>query len=661
MAQDPKASASAVKDYSIPEKAVINIVSFAQATLSKQAKFSEYRDKMEAIDIAYARHKTAADLEEEANGVDPYAGVPCGNVFKKDNVTPPIVVSQVDSHVAYLADVFLSGTPLFPVVSRPDKRQVAEQLETLMDDHSILGGHPRQLLKMIKDAVKYNLSAIEVSWEPLDKYQINPSFSQIGGTGSKVESSTIFYNSLKSIDMYNLVWDFSVNPGDVAKDGDYAGYVELMTKTSLKRLMLKHESQDISVSSNHNDIHNRALNSYTQWSNNSQIHYNEPPCISDFISSNRKQRGMDWGAYLGIQADKSSSNSKGLYDGSVFEVFTLYARIMPSEFKIKAPKPNTPQIWKFVIVNNSVLIAATKVTTAYDYLPILLGQPLEDGLSYQTKSTGESAIPFQEAAETLYNIRFAASRRSVSDRALYDPAAIKPKDVNSSAAAPKIPVVRSALDKRPLGDMYQQIPFDMRGTESTIGDAAIMEQFSEKLSGLNGPQQGQFQQGNKSVKEWTDTIAGSNNRLRLPAMTLEHQVFVPLKHILALNIFQFATDQSIVSQRSGNVVDVEIDVIRKEVLSFKLSDGYTPKAKLASTDMLNAGMNMIMNSPILQQAYGQNLPGMFAHLMQLGGVDGFDLYAPEQSQQAPAQALDDNTIVESDVNPETGEPNGQPI
>lgn len=44
---------------------------------------------------------------------------------------------------------------------------------------------------------------------------------------------------------------------------------------------------------------------------------------------------------------------------------------------------------------------------------------------------------------------------------------------------------------------------------------------------------------------------------------------------------------------------------------------------------------MLMNSPILQQAYGTMLPAMFAHMMQLGGVKGLEEYSPELQNQEP--------------------------
>ncbi len=64
-----------------------------------------------------------------------------------------------------------------------------------------------------------------------------------------------------------------------------------------------------------------------------------------------------------------------------------------------------------------------------------------------------------------------------------------------------------------------------------------------------------------------------------------------------------------------------------------MGDGYTPKSKLASTEAIAGGLQLISTSPVLQAAYGPSLPGMFAHLMSLQGVKGLEEYDPINQQQ----------------------------
>ena len=153
-------------------------------------------------------------------------------------------------------------------------------------------------------------------------------------------------------------------------------------------------------------------------------------------------------------------------------------------------------------------------------------------------------------------------------------------------------------------------------------------------------------------------MSGADARLRLPALTLEAQVFAPLKEILKLNIFQYGSDTHTVSQRSGKEFFVKIEKLRDLVLSFRVADGYTPKSKLASTDSLIQLMQMIGQSQALQQSFGPMLPGMFSHLAQLLGVRGLEEYTPsqEQAMQNQQQMLAMQAQAKNGIDPRTGAP-----
>ena len=48
----------------------------------------------------------------------------------------------------------------------------------------------------------------------------------------------------------------------------------------------------------------------------------------------------------------------------------------------------------------------------------------------------------------------------MSDRALYNPTVINPRDVNAPVPAPKIPVNVNSLNTGPISNHYFPIPFD---------------------------------------------------------------------------------------------------------------------------------------------------------------------------------------------------------
>ena len=637
--------AEAKKSVIVPkEKSQASIVAYANQVLTEHKKFNDYFNKMEAIDVAYARFQANINKETgvvSGQGVD--AATVAVGVVDLPSTVPPVVVSQVDSMVAYLAEVFLSGVPLFPVVSSPENKEFAEQLETIIDDHATLGGYARQLLMFLRDGVKYNICALEADWTSISQYSLLTDL--LTSTQQKLGKDVRKYTKLKRLDMYNTIWDHNISPGDVSSDGDYAGYIEILSRTKLKRFLNR-----LSIEGKAFNVKEATDSTGALASPESLANYRVHPTVSNYVNARRPTDGMNWYSYLtGLVDDKNNNIKTGNY-----EVFTLYARIMPADFSLFGPESRTPQIWKFVIVNNAVLVQAERIISAYDYLPILFGQPLEDGLGYQTQSIAESNIPFQSAATTLFNIRFNAARRAVSDRALYDADLISSADINAPVPAAKIPVRSNALDNKKIGDAYHQIPFDPRGTEAAFQDGMNIVAFGKELSGLNSPMQGQFQKGNKSVKEWNDTMGGSDSRLRLPALTLEFQVFMPLKEILKLNIYQYGENADVISQKDGSTKSVDIEKLKTKVLAFKVADGYTPKSKLAGTESIMQLMQILGQSQVLQQRLGSMLPGMFVHLAQLMGVRGLNEYAPPPEQQE--QNLRQQQMLQQGIDPATGQP-----
>ena len=87
-----------------------------------------------------------------------------------------------------------------------------------------------------------------------------------------------------------------------------------------------------------------------------------------------------------------------------------------------------------------------------------------------------------------------------------------------------------------------------------LQDATIITEFAKDLAGLNNAQRGQFQKGNKSVQEWEDVMARADGRTRLPIISLEFQIFVPLKQVLLINLWQYGEDAVVVSQKTGEVM-----------------------------------------------------------------------------------------------------------
>lgn len=587
---------------------------------------NQFRSKMDMVDEAYARFRTA-QAQNDQSGVDTYGKVHCnaGDI----QITNPVVISQVESMVAYWAEVFLSGYPIFPVVSSVERRKEAESLEGMVQDHLILSESIPELQLMLQDAAKYNVWGLEVDWAPVKTYEPYLDLADFTGqasTGSKEKVTKI--NFIRRMNLRNTHWDTRVPTHKVDSEGEYVGYTKVLTRMGLKDL-LNFLTNDGSLS--YVAAVNQAMQSTFAYDD-----YREDPVISNWPDTARRRTQTDWDAFggwvpkdVGSEAiSKVPNNNSGTY-----LLHTFYLRLVPSDFGLNVPNKNSVQVWKIRMVNRDTIISCEPYVGSMGRFGIFLGPAIEDGMDLQTQSYAEMAQPIQDATTRLFNIRFQAAKRAISDRGLYNPDLIRPSDINSPIPSAKIPVKANQLTENMFQNAYQPIPFNYQGTEGVLQDAMLIQEMQKDLSGMNNATRGQFQKGNKTMQEFNTIMGNAENRMRLPALVLEYRGFTKVKEQLKLNILQFAENTTVISPRNGRPLDIDVAELQKTLLQFELADGYTPKSKMANTDFMVTIVQLIMNSPQLQQAFGMQLPSMIAHLAQLGGVRGMDQYAQAATEQ----------------------------
>lgn len=581
-----------------------------------------WRDKIRVIDRAYACYTATKDqvaADEKASQIIDDSGI---------HFTTPVVLSQVDSIVAFLTELYLSGYPLFPVVSPPEDSEFGEQLEAIIDDHAVRGRWPRQFNMMFRDGAKYNVCGIELEWAPIGALSVNKNNTQVGSPAQPTLDVEQI-NRVQNLDMYNAFWDQLVDIPDVVEFGDYVGYNDLWTRGRIKQYisnLTKAGETTMNV--------RQALES-TQGSTRNEVprqHYFERPLISNFDLIEDINLNTNWLAWATMQDQKEDR-----IDYSNKYLFTkTYARIVPSDHGLEVPEPNVPQIWKFVSVNNSHIIHMKKVISAFDMFPIMMGQYTEDGFRQQTKSVAEQQLAIQDATSELVNIRLNSARRSISDRAIYNPTLIDPQDVNSRTPAPKIPIKQNLKGVK-LEDAYRSIEFNDSGTARAFDDIGPMLQLSEFMGGLNSARQGGFRRGNRTLGEFNEIMTNSDMRSRMIALLMEYQVFIPFKRQVKGNILinMGAAKQDLLSNRSDKAIAVNVEELRTKLMEFKVADGFLPTSLLANTEIVQAAFNLVAQSPQLQAQY--QLGPLFSHMMAAAGMRGLQKFQLPPDQAAANQ------------------------
>lgn len=583
----------------------------------------ELRNKFDEIDIAYARYLNAQARKDLIQS-ERYGKVACKTSLSP--VVSPIVISQVQSTVAYLSEVYLSGYPTFPVASTPERRTESEALEGLIQDHLTLSQSIPELQLIFNYGARYNILAWDTVWKPISTYNPTKQVTDLSPNSVTVKIDYKHINAIKSINLRNCHFDRTVSLADVAIDGQYAGYTEIWNRIKLKNFLNY-------LTSENKLTYAKAVEDALS-SNLSTTDFHEDPDISNYITNSPNQ-DKNWDTFGGFTTEvppglrQVPSNADGVYC-----VTKLYVRILPSDFVMTdVPNKNHVQIWVLYVVNRDVIISFEPYIGAYDRFGMGMSPLIDDGLQLQTQGFGEMAMPLQETVTRLMNIRFQAANRSLQDRALFNPEMIRAADINSPFMGSKIPVAPAALMNNTMDAAYKQIPFDGRGTENVVADAMMITDWQKELSGMNNASRGQFTKGNRTLGEFDSIMTNSENRQRLPALVVEHRMMTPIKENLKLNILMYGQDTEVISPRTNEPLPVSIEKLQQLNLQFEMADGFTPKSKMANTDFLMAGMNMVAQSAPLQQTFGSQLPAMFAHIMTLGGVRGFDAYAKTATQE----------------------------
>ena len=591
---------------------VVKYCTYAQTSLANQYSL---RWNMESIDRAYMSETDWTQAQFLARLANK-----SGDADKLQNITVPIVMTQVQATLGYLTNVFLTGYPIFGVSSDPSNENAAMQMEAIIGENAITAGWAKELMMTFRDGLKYNLCAVECDWQQNNVWTIKTDPSKPNGADPV---KTLWQgNVIKRMDLYNTFWDARVHPSEIHSKGEYAGYTELYSRTRFKEYvnsLYNKVDPELVIAALQSQPIQGSIGSSTQ----APFGYYQP-LLNPYPFFNRTA-GFDWMEWA---ANAASTTTVGLSIANLFSVTIFYARIIPSDFRLSVPAKNTPQVWKFVIVNGQVVLSAERMTNVHNFIPMFFCQPIEDGLDYQTKSFASNVVGMQEASTAMWNAWTASKRRLVGDRVLYDPSRIRSKDINNRNPAAKIPVRPSAYG-RPIAESVYAFPFRDEMTESFVQGSTAVINFANMINGQNPAQQGQFVPGNKTLHEYQDVMGHGNSSNQMMALTFEAAMFTPIKQVIKLNILQYQPDAVVYNPNTKQTVNVVPSDIRKESVHFKVSDGLIPTDKITSDDVLQTAIQQLASSPQLAGAF--DIGSMVSYLLMTQGLD------VSQFKKSPAQ------------------------
>lgn len=557
------------------------------------------RERFQEIDRVYAR-----EIDWTKENLRAKMANKRGDANRIQNIQVPVVMPQVQAALTYQSSVFLTGMPIFGVASDPAYIDAALQMEAIIEDEQTRAGWVRQLMLFFVDGFKYNYSAVEVAWKQRTMASLSTDLTR--GQAATVKQKEWAGNFITRLNPYNTFHDPNVHSADVPRLAEYAGYTELMSRVRFSEYV-----RDLPYRMNITEAYESPLQASFYQAENSDFFMPQinPNSHADVAFLNT---GTDWESWMGLAKVSSKHDYKSYY-----LVKVMYARLIPREFGIIVPSPGTPQIFKIVTVNNSVVIYMERATNAHNMLPILFGVPKDDGMGFEDKSLAENAEPFQSVASALTNSMMESRRRAIGDRIAYDPSRV-PKHLMDNPQVARIPVRPSAYGTD-IGSAFYQFPFRDDQAGLVMQEVQQILALGNEVNGQNKARQGQFVKGNKTQREFDTVMANANGRDQTTAILLENQVFLPMKEMIKTNILQYHGPDKIFSRSQDAVVTIDPTQMRDAIMEFKISDGLTPTDKLMDADSFTVALQTIASSPAIGGGY--NVAPMFSYLMKQKGAD----------------------------------------
>jgi hypothetical protein len=333
---------------------------------------------------------------------------------------------------------------------------------------------------------------------------------------------------------------------------------------------------------------------------------------------------------MGLSASRRDGTNINYKDSYVLTHF--FCRALPSDFGARG---NTAKVYRCLIVNWQHVIFAEEMNTAHDLLPVVVMQPYEDGLGYQTQSMLDNALPFQDMSSALWNISLESKRRLIFDRLVYNPRLIDKKDIDPISSVSRIPLRNAAMakDDNAIARALYQIPYREDNSSSNLQMSEMISAMADQASGQNKVDRGQFQKGNKTKTEFSETMANSNSRQQLSSLAIEYQFMTPVKEIIKANTLQNQSATTILNRDLRQEVAVDPVALRQSMLEFKISDGNIPADKMMNTEMLTVFLQTAQAIPGIATEF--DTLGMFLYFAKLRGAYWLEDFRrnPEQQQQ----------------------------
>jgi hypothetical protein len=523
---------------------------------------------------------------------------------KPVKVNIQLTFTQLDEAVTYLMEVFAPDGEMYKALSSKDKQQIANAFSLVMNKHADKRQHYREMSKFVGNALRYNLGGLQVFWEKITGVKIANDETR----KAVRKQATVFEgNAIKSLDMYNTIWDISVHPVDLPLFGEFVATVDRYTSFRVLKMEQDGEIYDVYKYLDSEIPHGKT-------------YYRAKPQLRTIDPVSGASKNIDWFAYLSA-GQNVSDVGKGI------EFVNYVGWIKPHDFGLSDSK--NLEVWRLVWAQGAFLTHAAHIDNGHGMLPFSFAAPNEDDLGLQQRSYGELLMPFQTFASHLFNTHIQGTRKELYGVTIYDPQVVDLSQLGDDVSA-RIPTKQTGQGV----DLTKSIAHFQEGpeTKGTMQDFAQVLDLMQKILPTQMLQQVADLQ-RATQHQSAATVQSANRRNHKIAKTIDDQALKNCRFMQMYNIFERQQAMKLLA-KDGTEVDVNPAEFRETDIEFDISDGLRAIDKMTVITVMKEIINMILQS---QQAIQEIDVIEFLNYFTSMLGDRYDLRRFKRQQLTPQQ------------------------
>lgn len=533
----------------------------------------------------------------------------------------PLVQAQLDEAVTFLMGVFAPDMDIFTAASSANKQPIAEGLTKEINAQGQRVGYYRHFAKFCNNCIRYNFGGLTVNWEK--EYGVD--FKVVGaGQIEKNDGALVWQgNVLKSIDVYNFMFDTTVHPVDLARKGEYFAEIEVITPFRARKLAKENKLYGI-------DRFLTTDNKPTVTRTKATSFYQMPPTIRDAVSTNNS-KGTNWQALLseqgaGIAAESNASLEKWKY--------TTW--IVPSEFGLS--DSNEMELWRIEVMQSSYITLAYKLDDSHGMLPIGMSTPIEDDLNNDQRTYAEQLLPLQHFGSFILNTHQDATRKGVYGISIFDPRAFPNLDKSTEdLVAARIPI-RSSAGEVDIDKVFRHY----NATPGTEGNVPMMEKLNELMQKILPTDQARqvADLERATLYQAAATVQASSRRNLKIARIISDQGLTIVKLLMMYGIYANLTSITVINQADGSEQEISPSDIVGAKIELDVGTGLKGIDRLMQLQIFQYITNSVIQS---QQGIQEiDLVKLLTYVANLAGdktdLSQFRRVGPPSGQQPAPQA-----------------------